>query len=74
MTNEQRTLRQLINDGMYVVDETTIAEAIIARARVNATIAHNEFHSRMRPSAIRSFRRDPAARSFRLARGHGQQH
>jgi hypothetical protein len=74
MTNTQRTLRQLIKDGMYVVDETVVANAILARANVKATVANTEFRSHVKPSPVRSFRRDPGARSFRLARHAGQHH
>lgn len=74
MTNEQRTLRQLIKDGMYVVDEGAIASAIVARANIKTMIANVEFHSHVKPAPIRSFRRDPAARSFRLTRNAGLQH
>jgi hypothetical protein len=68
MTNEQRTLRQLIGEGMYVIDEETVARAIVARANVNETVAHAGFRSRVRAPRIRSFRPVQGSRSFRLVR------
>jgi hypothetical protein len=70
MTTHHSALRQLIGDGMYVVDERIVAAAVLARAGVNATVAGASFRSTAEPSPIRSFRRDPSARSFRLARTH----
>ena len=68
MTNEQRTLRQLIGEGMYVVDEGTVARAILARASVHETVARAGFHSGIQAPHLRSFRRSPGGRSFRLVR------
>lgn len=51
---------------MYPLDERSIADAILARAYVHGMIPAAEF-AQDRPE-FRSFRHDPSARSFRLAR------
>lgn len=71
MTNEQRTLKQLILEGMYPVDERSVARAIVARAGVRDAVARAGFHSDVKVSAVASFRPYPPARAFRLARGGG---
>jgi hypothetical protein len=68
VTNAQRTLKQLISEELYVVDEQALARAILARASVHATVAHAGFRSEVTAPPLRSFRRDPGARSFRLQR------
>jgi len=52
---------------MYVVDERAVADAIVLRARVRATVGEQWFRSEHRGPEIRSFRRDRSARSFRLS-------
>jgi len=65
-----RLLRALLADGMYPVDERLLADAILARTRVRGTIPEVAFaQDRLQ---IRSFRPDPSARSFRLARSAGR--
>jgi hypothetical protein len=63
-----RLLEQLIADEMYVVDGLAVADAIVARSSVRATVANASFRSEVEPPVIRSFRRDNHARSFRLER------
>ena len=70
MEVDARTLRQLIQGNMYAVDERAVAEAIVIRARLRATIARPTLVNERREVEVRSFRRDPRARSFRLARSH----
>jgi hypothetical protein len=65
-----RLLRTLLEDGMYPIDELVIADAILARQLTRmyvpeVTFANDRAH-------IRSFRHDPTARSFRLARPAGR--
>jgi hypothetical protein len=74
VNTHQKALRQLISDGMYVVDEQAVAAAILARASVHATVAAASFKSDVTPPLVRSFRRDPGARSFRLQRSHALHH
>jgi len=59
-------LRQLVSDSLYVIDERALAEAIVARAWVRATLPDSALRSARQESLIRSFRRDLSARSFRL--------
>ncbi len=68
MNSHLRLLKQLIDDGMYVVDEWLVADALLARASVRATVANVSFHSELRPPQLRSFRREASARSFHLER------
>ena len=68
MNSHLRLLKQLIADGMYVVDEALLADAIMARASVRLTVANTSFRSEVRPPQVRSFRREDQARSFRLER------
>ena len=67
VTPRARLIRDLIADSLYVVDGRMVADAVIARARVRATVAEPSFRSECRGPLVRSFRRDPLARSFRLA-------
>jgi hypothetical protein len=66
MSSRVRLLRALCEDGMYVIDERAIADAILARARVRALVPDVAFAEL--GASVRSFRHDPSARSFRLAR------
>jgi hypothetical protein len=59
---------------MYVVDERAIADAILLRARLRRAIPEPSFRSDRRGAAVRSFRRDRDARSFRLSGGPGPLH
>jgi hypothetical protein len=68
MNNAIRNLWQLIDDGMYVVDEKAVADAVVARAMVRESVAQVSFHSELKDRPARSFRRDSRARSFRLER------
>jgi hypothetical protein len=68
MNSHLRSLKQLIADGMYYVDEPAVASAIVARANVRAVVANASFHSEVCPPPVRSFRRENEARSFRLER------
>ena len=56
----------MLEDGKYPIDERLIAEAIVARARLRQMVPAVEFAGDR--TEIRSFRRDPSARSFRLTR------
>ncbi len=68
MNTHLRSLKQLVADGMYVVDGPAVADAIMARASVRATVANASFRTEVRPPQVRSFRRDDHVRSFRLER------
>lgn len=51
---------------MYVIEERTIADAILMRALVRIALPESAFRSGGRDRDVRSFRRDRDARSFRL--------
>ncbi|HWD64425.1 MAG TPA: hypothetical protein VG405_04575 [Solirubrobacteraceae bacterium] len=69
MTDAQRTLKQLILEGMYPVDERSVAGAIVARASARTAVARTSFRSdppRSEPQAP-VFGSYPRAGSFRLS-------
>ncbi len=70
MESDVRVLRQLIDDGMYVINPHAVADSVLIRARLRTTVARPVLMNERRDVEVRSFRRDPRARSFRLARGH----
>jgi hypothetical protein len=70
VNTHKRALQQLIGDGMYVIDERAVAAAILTRANVRLTVPSVSFQNGSRALQVRSFRRDPGARSFRLQRSH----
>jgi hypothetical protein len=65
--NHQRTLRQLIDDSLYVIDPESVADAILSRARAKAAMPDVAFRNDRGARAVRSFRLEHAARSFRLS-------
>jgi hypothetical protein len=69
MMKRLRLLRQLISDDMYVVDERLIADAIMARWGARMVIADASFRNDLNSRAVRSFRLEHEARSFRLVTG-----
>jgi hypothetical protein len=62
-----RVLKQLVRESLYVVDEQAVADAIISRANARLLVADLAFRSDAGAARVRSFRRDPTARSFRLS-------
>ncbi|HET9720638.1 MAG TPA: hypothetical protein VFP55_11205 [Solirubrobacteraceae bacterium] len=74
MTDDQRTLKQLILEGMYVVDERSVAGAIVARASARTAVARTSFRSDPpRGEPLRpTFGSYPAAGTFHL--GSRDQH
>lgn len=69
VTDDQRTLKQLILEGMYVVDERSVAGAIVARASARTAVARTSFRSdppRGQPAGP-VFGAYPGAGSFRLS-------
>lgn len=69
MNPRAKLLGDLVREGLYVVDEAAVAEAIVARRAARRTLPDVTLRSATRPPAhrVRSFRPDPEARSFRLA-------
>jgi hypothetical protein len=73
MQRQIRLLRQLVLDSQYAVDETTVAEAILARAAARRAVVGIAFRNDLRIATrddapepqVRSFRPTAHARSFR---------
>jgi hypothetical protein len=66
MQSRITTLRELVHGSLYVVDESAVARALVARALVKDTLPEQQFRSEARWGQVRSFRRERGARSFRL--------
>jgi len=65
MQRQIQILRQLVLDSQYAVDETTVAEAILARATARRAVLGTAFRNDVRRPQVRSFRPSSQARSFR---------
>jgi hypothetical protein len=66
-------LRQLVRDSQYAVDETTVANAIVARMAARRLVSEATFRNDPRVRQVSSFRPSREVRSFRLcnpARSH----
>ncbi len=59
MTPRVRLLAQLISESLYVVDERAVADAMLARAAVRATVSDSEISRRSRPLGVRSLSHHP---------------
>jgi hypothetical protein len=58
-------IRQLVLDSQYVIDEATLADAILARGTARRLIGAITFRNDVRRPRVRSFRITTGARSFR---------
>ena len=67
MTTRTATLKQLVSQSSYPIDEAAIAEAIIVRCKARQTVPDLVFQSAPPKPRIRSFH-PHRGRSFRLAR------
>jgi hypothetical protein len=69
MNPRAKVLKQLVDDGHYVIDEAAVAEAMMLRSIALRLLPDVTFRGTP-PSApqVRSFRRHRGARSFRLSR------
>ena len=69
-----KLLREIVADGLYVIDESAVAEAVVARAMVRCRLPDVAFRTDPSPrpprrsAEVRSFRPHRGGRSFRLAR------
>ena len=64
-----------MSNSLYIVDERSVALAIIARGAVRATVAEPGLRNELDVSSlIRAFRPDHRARSFRLERAGASRH
>ena len=69
MNSRIKNLKQLVADGLYVINEPVIADAMVLRAMVQHALPDVTFRCapRLAPH-VRSFRPHRGARSFRLSR------
>jgi hypothetical protein len=58
-------LRQLVLDSQYLIDDETLAQAIVARVATRGLIPGTVFRNDARALQVRSFRPSNQARSFR---------
>jgi hypothetical protein len=68
MNARTATLKQLVADASYPIDEAAIAEAIIVRSMARRLVPDLAFQTAPPRPVVRSFRPHRGARSFRLAR------
>ena len=69
MNPRVRLLKELVNDGLYVVDDAAVADAVLLRAITRHTLPDVAFRGSPRPAPeVRSFRPHRGAKSFRLTR------
>jgi hypothetical protein len=74
MQRQIQLLRQLVEESQYVVEPTTVADAILARALARRTVMATTFRNDARaPRQVRSFRPSSQARSFRPCNAAGAQ-
>jgi hypothetical protein len=68
MNARTATIKQLVQDGGYPLDESAIAEAIVVRSLARRVVPDIVFRIPPPKPAVRSFRPHRGARSFRLHR------
>ena len=69
MNSRVTTLKQLVADSTYPIDEAQIAEAILVRTLAQRLVPDLAFRcAPQEQPEVRSFRAHRGARSFRLAR------
>lgn len=69
MNPRVKVLKQLVDDGHYVIGEAAVVEAMLLRSMALRMLPDVTFRSKpCRPSHVRSFRPHRGARSFRLCR------
>lgn len=60
-------LKELVGDGLYVVDYVAVADAVLLRAMTRRMLPEVTFRGTVRPEpAVRPFRPYRGVRSFRL--------
>lgn len=70
MNSRVQVIKQLVNDGHYVIDETAVAEAVLLRSAARRLLPDVTFRSAPAGAPpVRSFRPHRGARSFRLMQG-----
>ncbi len=69
MNPRVRLLKELVSDGMYVVDDAAVADAVLLRSMTRHMLPDVTFRGTPRPQPeVRSFRPHRGVRSFRLTR------
>ena len=69
MNPRVRLLKELVSDGMYVVDDVAVADAVLLRSMTRRVLPDVAFRGTPRPAPeVRSFRPHRGAKSFRLTR------
>lgn len=69
MNPRVRVLKELVSDGLYVVDDVAVADALLLRAMTRHLLPDVTFRGTPRPAPeVRSFRPHRGVRSFRLTR------
>jgi len=69
MNPRVRLLKELVGDGLYVVDDAAVAGAVLLRAQTRHMLPDVAFRGTPRPEPeVRSFRPHRGAKSFRLTR------
>ena len=70
MTGRVNVLKELVGDGLYVIDDAAVAEALLVRCSARRLLPAVAFPGGPSPAPqVRSFRPHRAVRSFRLTRG-----
>ncbi len=68
MNSRVETLKQLVADSTYPIDEAMIAEAILVRTLAQRVVPDLALRCAPQELEVRSFRAHRGARSFRLVR------
>ena len=69
MNPRVRLLKELVSDGMYVVDDGAVADAVLLRSLTRQMLPDVAFRGTPRPEPeVRSFRPHRGVKSFRLTR------
>lgn len=69
MNSRVKLLKELVSDGMYVVDDAAVADAVLLRAQTRHMLPDVAFRGTPRPEPeVRSFRPHRGVKSFRLTR------
>lgn len=69
MNPRVRLLKELVGDGLYVVDDVAVADAVLLRSVIRHTLPDVTFRGSPRPEPeVRSFRPHRGVKSFRLTR------
>jgi hypothetical protein len=69
MNPRVRLLKELVGDGLYVIDDAAVAGAVLLRSQTRHMLPDVTFRGAPRPEPqVRSFRPHRGVRSFRLTR------